>query len=585
MDTESPNNKLADPLVPQAVRAVAPWHVLVLTGTALLLFLLSAHSLPLADPEEARCGLIVRDVLEHGHWLVPHLQGKPYFDKPAPFFWLAAAGVSLTGSAELGGRLIPALAGLLAVLVTYDFARRVFRSGSAGLLAGLVLATSGEFLFMARWYRMDMPLAAAMWAAIWWFWRSEDRRLRGELYSKIKTWLGFYLFAGLATLFKGPAGLGLPGLALLSYFLLSRQYRRIAEMLSPPGIAAYLLVAAPWYVAVSLAEPGYASEFFLRQNIERFTGAVDLGHSWPGILYVPIILAGMAPWTIFLPGIALRYFPRRWKSRNDRPALSFLWICALVWLVFFSFSGTKLASYVLPVFPPLAVMVGGLLTSWIASSQPDRLMDRGARAITVTVLFLPAVPLTMELWLRTDSAWLAVPFGIAASGFVAMLYAIKGRHRGRFVGVVAAVMAGSFVYLILRVAPAGYKLMSTRDLVRSVDASALRAGRFGFCPNSKPSLLLYAGMEDAPTIHVAGNGNPDSLVEWLRSYRPVWCLVSGEKHLSQLRQGCPGGFRIAAAEGDCWLITNDKTPRAAAISSGIPTSASTAPASARKRGQ
>jgi len=580
MDALQPNDKQAaplagpaDPLAAQAACRVAAWHILVLTGTCLLLFLLKTGSLPLADPEEARCALVVRDMLQGGHWLVPHLQGKPYFDKPAPFFWLAAAATRLTGSAELGGRLIAALAALLAVLVTYAFARRVFGGGLAGLLAGLVLATSGEFLFMARWYRMDMPFTAAMWAAVWWFWRYEDRRLPGQPCGKTATWLGFYLLAAAAVLFKGPAGLALPSLALVGYFLLSRQYRRIVEFLSLPGIAAFLLVAAPWYVAVSLAEPNYAREFFLRQNIGRFTGSGDLGHGWPGILYVPIILAGMAPWTIFLPGIAIRYFPRRWKKRNDQPAWMFLWLCALAWLVFFSLSGTKLASYVLPVFPPLAVLVGGLLASWIASSQTDALIDRGARAITVTVLFLPAVPLTMELWLRTDSAWLAVPFVIATSGFVAMLYAIKHRRRGRLVGLAAAVMAGIFVYLILRVAPAGYERMSTRDIVRSVDASALRAGRFSFCPKSKLSFLFYAGMDDAPAFHDAEQTGPGSLSEWLRSNRPRWCLVSGRDHLSELRNSCPDGFRVVAAKGDSWLIANDIAAPVSAASgpAGLPT--------------
>jgi len=242
-------------------------------------------------------------------------------------------------------------------------------------------------------------------------------------------------------------------------------------------------------------------------------------------------------------------------------------------LVFFSFSGTKLASYILPVFPPLAVMVGGLLASWAASSQPDGLMDRGARAITVTVLFLPAVPLVLELGLHTDSAWLAVPFGIATSGFVAMLYAIKGRRRERFVGLVAAVIAGSFIYLILRVAPAGYELMSTRGLVRTVDVSAVRKGHFSFCSGEKLSFLLYAGIEEAPNFHGAGPGDPNGLAAWLGSHRPAWCLISGQKHLSKLRQTCPGGFRIVAAEGDRWLISNDKAPRAAATTASGESSA------------
>lgn len=140
MEANPLKGKLRDSLAAKAAPRVLSLHVLLLTGTSLLLFLLNARSLPLTDPEEARCGLIVRDILQHGHWLVPHLRGRPYFDKPAPFFWLAAAAVRLTGSAELGGRLIPALGGLVAVLVTYAFARRVFRSSSAGLLGTRQLA-------------------------------------------------------------------------------------------------------------------------------------------------------------------------------------------------------------------------------------------------------------------------------------------------------------------------------------------------------------------------------------------------------------------------------------------------------------
>ncbi len=94
MEALPPNNsKPEDILVGQEASHVVTWHVGVLVATCLLLFLLNAGSLPLADPEEARCGLIVQETLQHGHWLVPHLHGKPYFAKPVPFFWLAAAAL------------------------------------------------------------------------------------------------------------------------------------------------------------------------------------------------------------------------------------------------------------------------------------------------------------------------------------------------------------------------------------------------------------------------------------------------------------------------------------------------------------
>jgi hypothetical protein len=191
------------------------------------------------------------------------------------------------------------------------------------------------------------------------------------------------------------------------------------------------------------------------------------------------------------------------------------------------------------------------------------------------VAILPAVPLALELWLRVADAWVLVPFGLAASGFVAMTCALKRRRAGWFAALGAGVVVSMFLYLLLHTAPAGYRQMSTRDIVRAIDVSPLRDGRFSFCSNSKPSFLFYAGMEDAPALDVGGHGHSHGLAEWLLSGRPRWCLVSGEKHLSQLKQACPNAFRIVAAEGDCWLVANDTAAPASAASAGNGTSAET----------
>lgn len=85
----------------------------------------------------------------------------------------------------------------------------------------------------------------------------------------------------------------------------------------------------------------------------------------------------------------------------------------------------------------------------------------------------------------------------------------------------------------------------------------LRDGRFCFWSNRKFSFLFYTGLTDAQAFHGSRPGNLDTLAEWLRSERLTFCLVSGAKRLSQLRQACPDGFRVIAAEGDCWLVAND----------------------------
>ena len=237
-------------------------YLLLLLALCGSLYLLKAGSNPLSDPDEARCGLIVREMITSGDWIAPRLGGKLYSDKPAPFFWLAALGTEITGNAELGGRLFPALSGVLTILITYLLARGLFNARIA-LLAGLMLGTGAEFIYVARWYRMDMPFVAAMWAAIWWFWRCEKQRMAHPQNKSPWQWYGFYFFCAIATAFKGPAGAGLPGLVILAYLLLMGRPRRLLGLLHPGAILLYFLVAAPWYVMMERHHPGDLSNFLV----------------------------------------------------------------------------------------------------------------------------------------------------------------------------------------------------------------------------------------------------------------------------------------------------------------------------------
>jgi len=548
--------------------------VLAVSG---VLFFYNSHRLPLADPEESRCALIVHEMLAGGHWLLPYLEGRPYYDKPAPFFWLAAAGQRLTGSVELGGRLVAALAGLAAVLVAYAWAASVW-GPVAGMLAGAMLATCGEFLFMARWYRMDMPFAAAMWAALWWFWRYERRRPeRDGGRGPLRAWLGFYALTALATLFKGPAGLALPALVLLTYFLLSRQYRRVGGFFRPAGVCLYLLIALPWYLAVALKHGEFAYEFIVRQNLLRFAGGGQFGHTWPGILYVPVLLVGLLPWTIFLPGAVIRYFPRRWGRRDENPTLLMLWLAALVPLVFFSFSRTKLVSYILPVFPPLAVLMAGLVAGWIGSARPDRLMRHGARALWIIVLLLPLVPAGLEVWLGTAGPWLAVPVAVTILAAVVMRQRLVRGHRAGFVACGLAAVAGMFFYLIAHTAPAAYERMSTRALARLVPEPS--RSEICFWPARKFSFLVYSGAKRTKTFHRSRQADLRRLAERMGSERPIYCLVTGRKYLAKLQRACAMGVVIAGRTGRFWLVTNRTSYRETAGSPRLPHAGTSAPSS------
>lgn len=562
MKAKSFESGLQESLLTQASSRSPVGHILLLVGVSVVLFLLNAALLPLADPEESRCGLIVRDMQTSGDWLVPHLEGRPYFDKPAPFFLLAAAAVQLTGSEELGGRLIPALGGILAVLVTYAFASRVFRCNLAGLLAGLILATSGQFLFMARWYRMDMPFVAAMWAAIWWLWRADNNVADNSsdssrsASSSWRGWVGFYVFTAIATLFKGPAGLGLPLLIMVVYMMLTGKRRRLLGVFHPVGVGLFLLIAAPWYVAVSLWEPSYAYEFFIRQNLLRYTGGGHLGHTWPGILYIPILLAGLLPWTIYLPGAVIRYFPRRWQQFRECPDMVLLWATALVTITFFAISKTKLPSYILPALPPLAILIGGLIAQWIPSHRPDKLLWHGARALLVTILLMPLMILGLEIYLRCLDGWVVLPLAVTALIAWQMRASLTHAKRQIFIGWAMGGIVFMFVFLIGHTAPTAYDRMSTRSLAVLVPSDTEGKRRICFWANKELSFIFYTHADDGTKFTRSDPEDLNDLVDIMRSDYKVYCLVSGEKQMQRLSSECSENLRTLGQVKDRWLVTN-----------------------------
>jgi len=534
---------------------------LVLLCGVLLLFRIG--SLPLADPEESRCALVVQDMLQTGDWLVPHLEGQVYTGKPAAFFWLAALTQRLIGSPEAAGRLVAAVAGLVCVLVAYDLGRRMW-GPAAGLLAGVILATTSEFQFLARWYRMDMPLVAAMWAALWCFWRAASPAPASAPSIRRWGWCGFYACCAVATLLKGPVGLGLPVLIVIGYLLLRRQPRRLLELLNPAGIGLFFLIAAPWYVAMSLREPQYLYEFLVHENLDRYA-TEQLGHAWSVVFYVPILLAGLVPWTACLPGVFLRYLPGWRSSRSCRPEVLFLWLAAGVPFVFFTLAKTKMANYILPVLPPLAVLMGAFFAEWLSEPKPDRVARGTAFGMAGFLLVVPLIPFGVELWLQCLDLWIALAFLAAALAAAWMVWCLKRDRRRTFLGVAV----GGAVFLELfawsHTATAGYDRMSTRSLARAIGPQVPPGSEYCFWPYRRLSFVFYTQAYGLAMTE----SKPVDFFKRARENAPdhgMYCMVAGRKKLQMLLEGSPFPVYVLGRSGDCWLIGNQPPAGVVAVS-------------------
>jgi 4-amino-4-deoxy-L-arabinose transferase-like glycosyltransferase len=310
---------------------------------------LGAH--PLMDPDEGRYAEIPREMLERGDLITPTLNYVKYFEKPPLLYWINAASLKIFGQNEFAARFPSALCGLLTVLVAYIIARQLY-GRRCGLISALILGTSAGFVLQSRIILTDMLLTFCLTAALGAFVVAIQREGRR---SRALPWYLFYLFCALATLAKGLIGMVFPAGIIFFYLLFSRRWRLLTEMRLPSGLLLFLAVAAPWFVAVSLRNPEFARFFFIHEHFERFTSTVH-GRYQPFWFFVPVLLGTMLPWSFFIPGALVLGWRERHHEEGRHGLFLLIWI--LLIFLFFSKSGSKLIPYILPIFPPLAILIG-----------------------------------------------------------------------------------------------------------------------------------------------------------------------------------------------------------------------------------
>lgn len=370
-----------------------------LTGLlAVLLLFFALGSYGLLEDNEARFFEISWEMERSGDWLTPRLNFIPHFHKPPGTFWLVGASLRLLGESEWAGRVPVALASLVTLTLCWLWARSEDGEQVAARTV-LVLVTSIEFWFLSRLVLTDMFLTVSVTAALFFAWRARSRPAT-EWW-----WLGFWLALAASAMFKGPIGLAIviPVLALSS---LSMREKRPWNLRPGPGIAVFLLLSLPWYALVCAQHEGLLGYFLKFQTAQRMLTTV---HGRPGAwwFYLPVLLGGFFPWSTGLPA-TLR---AAWRRGEDFDRFLLCWIGFP--LLFFSCSGSKLPTYLLPIFPALALLTAR------ASRTPGLLRALGSTALATVAVFAGLVaayltvgpapeitPATLHLWAL--AAWLAV---------------------------------------------------------------------------------------------------------------------------------------------------------------------------------
>jgi 4-amino-4-deoxy-L-arabinose transferase-like glycosyltransferase len=303
----------------------------------------------LVKPDEGRYAEIAREMALSGDWVTPRLNGLKYFEKPPLQYWATAVAFETFGPSEWTARLWTALTGFLGVLLAGFTARRLF-GPTAALYATAILASSLLYLAMAHINTLDMGLSFFLEVAICGFLLAQEGSRRWML----AAWAGL----ALAVLSKGIVALVLTGGTLVLYSLFSRDWAPWRRFEFLRGLPIFLLIAAPWFIAVSLANPEFPRFFFIHEHFERFLTTVHRRVE-PAWFFVPILLLGALPWTT----MAMQALGQAWARRAlpDFQPRRFLLLWCIVVFAFFSSSGSKLPSYILPLYPALALLLADFL--------------------------------------------------------------------------------------------------------------------------------------------------------------------------------------------------------------------------------
>lgn len=399
------------PPVP-AANALARLPLLALAAVVALGVNLSGYRL--LDPDEGRNAEVAREMASSNDYLLPHLDGLPYLDKPVVYFAAAAATMEVLGPTETAARLPAYLFTLATIATVVLFARRRW-GNDAGWLTGVALATMPLVMAYARATIFDSALAFCTTVAIVAFW---DER-------PILAWAAM----GLGALTKGPVALLVPLATAIPYTLLTgKPLRRLFPLL---GLAAFAVVALPWFIAISTRIPEFPHYVFVRETLERVTTA-KFHRTAPVWYYLPIVPVAAFPWIVPALG-RVKHWRWTWLARRVNASAdeaTFLVCWVLGPLAFFTLNQSKLPQYVLPLMPAFALAAARVLTreglgvAWRTYAVIATLL--GVALISLTVWFPAPMALTPAERAAIPGAAMALGITLLASAPLVRFLGVTG---------------------------------------------------------------------------------------------------------------------------------------------------------------
>lgn len=434
-------------------------YLFLLIGLSAILFFPGLGKTPLWIYDEVRNAECAREMYERGDWIVPTFNGGLRTLKPPLHYYFMFGGFKIFGVTEWGARFFSAIFGMLTILITFLFVKR-FSSLRHAFITCLVLLASSHFLFE---FRMSVPdpyliflNTASIFTAYAYF---REKKFHWLLICAITM--------GLGTLAKGPVSIALPGGAVFIWLIWERRWKEIFSWKILIAAIVMLAVAVPWYWLVHKATNGeWTRGFFLQHNVGRFSEAME-GHGGLFIIVPLFVLLGLLPASVFI-GEAVKNF----KTRFTDPFLKLAFCVMILFLVFYSISGTKLPNYPMPCYPFGAILFGYYINKGWEEEKKVKIYP--FIILLIINIALPAIAyyaINQEVNTRGDEYLAAFLFILTAAAIIAFILMWRKNFRKAVITIFTLYTLFNFIFLNY-LYPAVYNqnpMSKTIDVVKQHD--------------------------------------------------------------------------------------------------------------------
>ncbi|NNM80152.1 MAG: glycosyltransferase family 39 protein [Gallionella sp.] len=440
----------------------------------------------LVKPDEGRYAEIPREMVKSGDWTTPRLNELKYFEKPPLQYWATAVAYEVFGEHQWTSRLWAGLTGFAGIFLVWFAGLRLFGREAANY-AAMLLGSSLLYVLIGHINTLDMGvtffITLGIFALLLGQSATDEKQQRNWM---VLAWVGM----ALAVLSKGLMGLILPGTAVLIYCALQRDLTVLKRMHWLPGLAIFLLIVAPWFYLVMKANPEFFGRFFIYEHYTRFT-TKDLGRYQPWYYFVPILLSGALPWTVLMFDSVLRAWRGGERAAKTFSPERFLLIWAVFIYLFFSVSGSKLPSYLLPMFPALALLMGQRMVHIRARV----LMWQLVPVIPVLLVLIVTAanigrfadtPLQAELYPQY-AVWLILGVAILLAGVLLAIWLLKRERK-----LIAVVLLAFSALLCAQISLSGYNTIANERSAKHI-AAAIK-------DYVKPDIVFYSVLDYEQTL-------------------------------------------------------------------------------------